>query len=81
MVCEVSSGFPELTFPDLGNRLKSRRFWTPTRLQLPSGRPPRTPLAQALPLGNQTLMNRAGEQGDAVPAYLVAAVLTGDTDA
>jgi hypothetical protein len=31
-----------------------------------------------LALGNQTLMNGAGEQGHAVPADLVAEVLTGD---
>ena len=29
---------------------------------------------------DQTLMNRAGEQGDAVPADLVAEVLAGDAD-
>jgi hypothetical protein len=39
-----------------------------------------TPLGQVLTLGNETLMNRAGEQGDAVPADLVAEVLAGDAD-
>ena len=39
------------------------------------------PLGKVLALGNQTLVNRTGEQGDAVPADLVAEVLTGDTDA
>ena len=34
-----------------------------------------------LPLRNQTLVNRAGQQGDSVPADLVAEVLTGDADA
>ena len=29
---------------------------------------------------DQTLMNRAGEQGDAVPAHLIAEVLAGDAD-
>ncbi len=33
-----------------------------------------------LPLGNQTLVNRAGQQGDAVPTDLVAEVLAGDAD-
>jgi len=31
-------------------------------------------------LGYQTLMNRAGEQGDAVPINLIAKVLTGDAN-
>jgi hypothetical protein len=31
-------------------------------------------------LRNQTLVNRAGEKGDAMPAYLVAEVLTSDAD-
>ena len=52
----------------------------PNRHLLPSN-PLRAPLRQMLPLRNQTLMNRTGEQGDAVPADLVAEVLTGDTDA
>jgi hypothetical protein len=38
------------------------------------------PLGQVLAPGNQTLVNGAGQQGDAVPADLVAEVLTGDTD-
>ena len=33
-----------------------------------------------LALGDQTLVNRAGQQGDAVLADLVAEVLTGDAD-
>ena len=52
----------------------------PNRHLLPSD-PLSAPLGQMLPLRNQTLMNRTGEQGDAVPADLVAEVLTGDTDA
>ena len=52
----------------------------PNRHLLPSN-PLRAPLGQVLPLRNQTLMNRTGQQGDAVPADLVAEVLTGDTDA
>ena len=43
--------------------------------------PLRAPLGQVLTLRNQTLMNRTGQQGDAVPADLVAEVLAGDTDA
>ena len=42
--------------------------------------PLRTPLGQVLALGNQTLMNRTGQQGYAMPADLVAKVLTGDAD-
>jgi hypothetical protein len=34
-----------------------------------------------LALRNQTLMDGTGEQGDAMPADLVAEVLAGDTDA
>ena len=52
----------------------------PNRHLLPSN-PLRAPLRQMLPLRNQTLMNRTGEQGDAVPADLVAEVLAGDADA
>jgi len=33
-----------------------------------------------LALGNQTLMNRTGQQGDAVPADFVAEVLAGDAE-
>jgi hypothetical protein len=33
-----------------------------------------------LPLRTQTLVNRTGQQGDAVPADLVAEVLAGDAD-
>ena len=54
---------------------------TPPTLDLLPWHPPRAPLGQVLPLRNQTLMNRTGEQGDAMPADLVAEVLTGDTDA
>ena len=43
--------------------------------------PLRAPLGQVLPLRNQTLVNRTGQQGDAVPADLIAEVLAGDTDA
>jgi hypothetical protein len=41
---------------------------------LPSN-PLRAPLGQVLALRNQTLVNRTGQQGDAVPADLVAEVL------
>ena len=47
---------------------------------LPPSKPLRTPPGQVLALGNQTLMNRAGEQGDAVPADLVAEVLSVKAD-
>jgi hypothetical protein len=34
-----------------------------------------------LPLGHQTLMNGAGQQGEAVPAHPIVEVLAGDADA
>ena len=37
-------------------------------------------LGEVLTLGNKTLMNRAGEQGDAVPTDLVTEVLAGHAD-
>ena len=52
---------------------------TPPNRNLLPWNPSRTPLGQVLPLRNQTLVNRTGQQGDAVPADLVAEVLTGDT--
>ena len=52
----------------------------PNRHLLPSN-PLRAPLGEVLPLRNQTLVNRTGQQGDAVPADLVAEVQAGDTDA
>ena len=54
---------------------------TPPRRHLLPSNPLRAPLGEVLALGNQTLMNRTGQQGDAVLADLVAEVLTGDTDA
>ena len=39
-----------------------------------------TPLGQVLALGNQTLMNGAGQQGDALAAVLAAEVLAGEAD-
>ena len=39
------------------------------------------PLGQVLALGDQTLMDRTGEHGDAMPADLVSEVLAGDADA
>jgi hypothetical protein len=53
----------------------SRHFWTPINPNLPPRNPPRTPPSQVLALGNQTLINRAGQQGDAVPAHLITEVL------
>ena len=47
----------------------------PTNHNLPPGHPPRTPPSQVLALGNQTLVNRAGQQGDAVVADLITEVL------
>jgi hypothetical protein len=54
---------------------------TPPNRHLLPCHPLRTPLGQVLALGNQTLVNRTGQQGDAVLADLVAEVLTSDTDA
>ena len=51
----------------------------PNRHLLPSN-PLRTPLGEVLPLRNQTLVNRAGQQGDAVVADLVTEVLAGHAD-
>ena len=53
----------------------------PPNRYLPPSDPPRAPLGKVLALRNQTLMNRTGQQGDAVPADLIAEVLAGDTDA
>jgi len=47
---------------------------------LPPYHPLSTPLAQMLTLGNQTLVNRAGQHGDAVFAHLMAKVLTVDAE-
>ena len=54
---------------------------TPTNRHLLPCHPLRTPFCQVLPLRNQTLVNRTGQQGDAVPSHLIAEVLAGDTDA
>ena len=54
---------------------------TPPRRHLLPSNPLRAPLGEVLALGNQTLVNRTGQQGDAVLSHLVAEVLTGDTDA
>ena len=53
---------------------------TPPNRHLPPSNPLRAPLGEVLTLRNQTLMNRTGQQGDAVPAHLITEVLTGDTD-
>jgi hypothetical protein len=58
----------------------SCRFWTPPHGNLPPGNPPRTPPSQVLTLRDESLVNRAGEQGDAVPAHLIAKVLASHTD-
>jgi hypothetical protein len=61
-------------------QIASPRFRTPPLLNLPSRNPLRAPLGEVLTLGNQTLMNRTGQQSDAVPTHLVAEVLAGDAD-
>jgi hypothetical protein len=55
-------------------------FWTPPHRHLLPCHPLRAPLGEVLTLRNQTLMNGAGEKGDAVPADLVAEVLASDAD-
>ena len=64
-----------------GMQRTSPTLWTPPNRHLPPSNPLRTPLGQVLTLRNQTLMNRTGQQGDAVPSHLVAEVLAGDTNA
>ena len=52
----------------------------PNRHLLPSN-PLRATLSEVLALRNQTLMDRTGQQGDALLADLVTEVLAGNTDA
>jgi hypothetical protein len=70
---------PEGVHEDTHKALPTLR--TPPNRHLLPCHPLRAPFCQVLALGNQTLMNRTGQQGDAVPADLIAKVLTGDTDA
>jgi hypothetical protein len=58
----------------------SRPFSAPPHHLLPPSNPLAAPLGEVLTLGYQALVNRAGQQGDAVPADLIAEVLTGDAD-
>jgi hypothetical protein len=58
----------------------SPHFRTPLLPNLPPCDPLSAPLGQVLTLGDQTLMNRTGQQGDAVPADFVAEVLAGDAE-
>ena len=46
---------------------------------LPPCHPLSAPLSEVLALGDKTLMNRASQQGDAVPADFIAEVLASDT--
>jgi len=57
-----------------------RHFWTPPHPILPPRHPSRTAPSQVLSLGNQTLMNRTGQQGDAVPAHHITEVLASHAD-
>jgi len=63
-----------------GASIASPRLWTPPNRHLTPSDPLIAPLGQMLALGNQTLMDRTGQHRDAVPADLVAEVLTGDAD-
>ena len=56
------------------------RLRTPPNRHLPPSNPLSAPFGQMLALGNQTLMDRTGQHRDAVPADLIAEVLTGDAD-
>jgi len=58
----------------------SPQLRTPPLPNLPPCHPLSTPLAQMLTLGNQTLVNRASQHGDAVFAHLIAEVLAGNAD-
>ena len=53
----------------------SCHFWTPPLPHLLPCHPLRAPFVRCSPWGDQTLVNRTGQQGDAVPAHLVAKVL------
>ena len=64
-----------------GMQRTSPTLSTPPNRHLLPRHPLRAPLGQVLSLWNQTLMNRTGQQGDAVPAHLIAEVLAGDADA
>ena len=57
-----------------------RTIRTPPKRHLSPYHPPRTPPSQVLALRDQTLMNRAGQQGDAVLVELIAKVLAGHAD-
>ena len=59
---------------------ESCRLRAPPNHHLPPSDPLRAPLGQMLALGNQTLMNRAGQQCDAVLSDLITEVLAGDAD-
>jgi hypothetical protein len=62
------------------NKFASPRLRTPPLPNLPPCHPLSAPLGQVLAMGNQTLMDRTGQQRDAVPADLVAEVLACDAD-
>ena len=58
----------------------SPRVGTPPRPNDPPCHPRSTPHGQVLPLRNQTLVDGAGQQGDAALADLVSEGLTGDAN-
>ena len=53
---------------------------TPPAPNFPPCHPLSATLSEVLTLGNESLMNRASQQGDAVLAHLIAGVLASDTD-
>jgi hypothetical protein len=62
------------------SKVHSPHLRPPPHPNLPPSDPLSAPLGQVLSLGNQTLMNGAGQHRDAVPTHLVAEVLAGDAD-
>jgi hypothetical protein len=67
-------GQPVIRFQDDSPRLRA-----PPLPNFPPSDPLSAALGQMLALGDQTLVDGAGQQGDAVPADLVSEVLAGDT--
>ena len=62
------------------SKVHSPHLRTPPHPNLPPSDPLSASLGQMLALGDQTLMDRAGQHRDAVLAHLVAEVLAGDAD-
>jgi len=63
-----------------GTITDSPRLRTPPNRHLTPSNPLSGPFGQMLTLGDQTHMDRTGQHRDAMPADLIAEVLTGDAD-